>query len=257
MPQANGIYYHEADLRTENQPIPVVLVHGAGGTHLHWPPQVRRLPQLWTLAVDLPGHGRTDGLSEQTISGFAHRLATWAQAVGFPKAIWVGHSMGGAIAQTLALEHPELVHAIGLVATGARLPVNPKLLESTAHPETFPLAVETIMKWAFSPQTPDQLRELATRRMLEARHTVVHNDFAACNVFDASDRLGEIDVPALIVHGTADKMTPFHYAEFLASGLPHAELVEIPNAGHMVMLEQPEAVAEALHSFARRALAAQ
>ena len=255
MPYARQLYYHEADLRDSNTPnIPVVLVHGAGGTHLHWPPQVRRLPGLRTLAVDLPGHGRTDGLGEQHIEGFARQLADWAQAVGFPKAIWVGHSMGGAIVQTLALEYPQQVHGIGLVATGAHLPVNERLLENTAHAETFPLAVETIMKWAFSPQTDPQLRKLATERMLEVRHTVVHNDFAACNRFDVRDRLETITAPALIVHGTADKMTPFHYAEFLASRLPQAELVKVPDAGHMVMLEQPETVAAALHRFAQRLL---
>ncbi len=258
MPFANGIYYHETDLRAENAAnIPVVLVHGAGGTHLHWPAQVRRLPGLWTLAVDLPGHGRTDGLGEQEIRGFAAQLIAWAQAVGFPKAVWVGHSMGGAIVQTLALEHPQNVHGIGLVATGARLPVNPQLLESTAHAETFPLAVETIMKWAFSPQTDARLRELATQRMLEVRHTVVHNDFAACNRFDVSDQLENITAPALIIHGTADKMTPFRYAEFLASRLPRAELVKVPDAGHMVMLEQPETVADALHRFAQRLISPQ
>jgi len=254
MPYAHQLYYHEADLRDSAIQSPVVLVHGAGGTHLHWPPQVRRLPGLWTLAVDLPGHGRTDGLGEQDIDGFVRHLVAWAQAVGFPDAVWVGHSMGGAIVQALALEHPHLVRGIGLIATGAHLPVNARLLESTAHAETFPLAVETIMKWAFSPQADPQLRKLATQRMLEVRHTVIHNDFAACNRFDVRDRLEAITAPALIVHGTADKMTPFHYAEFLASRLPQAELVKIPDAGHMVMLEQPEAVAGALHRFARRVL---
>ena len=255
MPYAHQIYYHEADLRDGNTPAtPIVLVHGAGGTHLHWPPQVRRLPGLRTLAVDLPGHGRTDGLGEQQLDGFVRQLADWATAVGFPKAIWVGHSMGGAIVQTLALEHPHIVHGIGLVATGAHLPVNTQLLENTAHAETFPLAVETIMRWAFSPQTDPQLRKLAAQRMLEVRHTVVHNDFAACNRFDIRDKLERITAPAIIIHGTADKMTPFRYAEFLASRLPRAELVKIPEAGHMVMLEQPEAVADALLRFARRLL---
>ena len=252
MPQTDGIYYTDADLRpTPATPTcPVVLVHGAGGTSLHWPPQVRRLPGMWTLAVDLPGHGRTEGIGAQDIAAYAARLAAWAEAVGFDEALWVGHSMGGAIVLTLALTYPQKVRALGLVATGARLPVNPALLDNTAHEATFPLAVEAIMKWAFSKQTPPRLRELATERMLEVRHTVVHNDFAACNRFDVTEHLGEIEAPALIIHGTADKMTPFRYAEFLADRLPQATLVTVPDAGHMVMLEQPEAVADALREFA-------
>jgi len=146
-----------------------VLVHGAGGTHLHWPPQVRRLPGFRTLAVDLPGHGRSEGVGEQEIDAYVRRLVSWAEAVGFSQALWVGHSMGGAIVLSLALAYPEKVRGLGLVATGARLPVNARLLESTAHAETFPLAVETIMKWAFSPQAPPRLRELAAQRMQEVR----------------------------------------------------------------------------------------
>ncbi len=256
MPQIDHIYYAEADLRGEaaRLPYPIVLVHGAGGTHLHWPPQVRRLPGFRTLAVDLPGHGRSDGVGEQEIAAYARRLAAWSDTVGFSQALWVGHSMGGAIVMTLALTYPEKVRALGLVATGARLPVNPRLLESTAHAETFPLAVETIMKWAFSPQAPPRLRELATQRMQEVRYTVVHNDFAACNRFDVSQQLGRIHAPTVVIHGTADKMTPYYYGEFLAQAIPQARLVTVRDAGHMVMLEQPEKVATALQDFAREVL---
>ncbi len=257
MPKAADIYYHQSDLRPANasDALPVVLIHGAGGSYLHWPPQVRRLPSLWTLAVDLPGHGRSPGVGEQSIEGYAQRLVSWADAVGFQKAIWVGHSMGGAIALTLALRFPERVHALGLVATGARLPVNPKLLESTAHQATYSLAVETIMRWAFSPNAPSRVKTLAARRMLETRHTVVYNDFAACNRFDVGPSLGEITCPTLVVHGTADRMTPLRYGERLAREIPQARLVTVPDAGHMVMLEQPDAVAQALQAFAHDVLA--
>ncbi len=256
MPQAEGLYYTESDLRpdVERAAMPVVLVHGAGGTHLHWPPQVRRLPAQWVLAVDLPGHGRSAGVGEQEIAAYADRLVAWAEAIGLPPAFWVGHSMGGAIVLTLALEHPRRVRALGLVATGARLPVNPRLLASTAQPETFPLAVETVMKWAFSPTAPPRLRQLATQRMLEVRPTVLHNDFTACDRFNVDARLSQIDVPAVVIHGTADKMTPFHYGEHLAREIPRARLVTVRDAGHMVMLEQPEAVAEALAAFTAEVL---
>ncbi len=258
MPRAANLYYHASDLRPpEHQAAPpLVLVHGAGGSYLHWPPQVRRLPGLWTMAVDLPGHGRSAGVGEQTIEDYARRLLAWAEAVGIPSAIWVGHSMGGAIVQTLALQSPEKVAALGLIATGARLPVNPKLLESTAHQATYSLAVETIMRWAFSPQTPARVKTLAARRMMEVRHTVVYNDFVACNRFDVSSALGQITCPTLVLHGTADRMTPLRFGEFLAREIPHAQLITVPEAGHMVMLERPQLVAEILRRFAQEVGAA-
>ncbi len=257
MPKAADIYYHQSDLCPSNacDALPIVLIHGAGGSYLYWPPQVRRLPSLWTLAVDLPGHGRSLGAGEQSIEGYVQRLVSWAEAVGFPKAIWVGHSMGGAIALMLALQFPERVHALGLVATGARLPVNPKLLESIAHQATYSLAVETIIRWAFSPNAPSRVKTLAAQRMLETRHMVVYNDFVACNRFDVGASLGEITYPTLVIHGTADRMTPLRYGKRLAREIPQARLVTVPDAGHMVMLEQPNAVARALQAFAQDVLA--
>ncbi len=251
MPQWRGLYYTEADLRLAvgGADCPVVLVHGAGGNHLHWPPPLRRLPGVRTLAVDLPGHGRSEGVGAQRIEEYARGLAAWAEGLGLPPALWVGHSMGGAIVLALVREQPEKVAALGLVGTGARLPVNPRLLESTAHEAAFPAAVKSIVKWSFAPQASPRLRELAARRMLETRHTVVHNDFLACDRFDARADLPAIDVPALIVHGVLDKMMPLSAAFFLREKLPRSRLVTVEAAGHMVMLEQPEMVAQAVRSF--------
>ncbi len=254
MPTADGIYYFVSDLRQTPQsaPIPMVLVHGAGGNHLYWPAHVRRLPDLRVLAVDLPAHGQSSGIAEQEISAYARRLAEWAKSIGIERAIWVGHSMGGAIALTLALEYPKMTAALGLVATAARLPVSPYLLDATAHEATMPSAVEAIMKWAFSPQTPENLRTQAAKRMSEVRYSVLHNDFVACNLFDVSDRLGEIEAPALVLHGSADKMVPLREGEFLANNIPNAELRVFPNAGHMLMLEKPREVSEVLREFGVR-----
>jgi len=254
MPSANGIYYFLSDLRQTPQsaPIPVVLVHGAGGNHLYWPVHVRRLPGLQVLAVDLPAHGKSEGIAEQEIPAYARRLAEWAKAIGVESAIWVGHSMGGAIVLTLALEYPKMTAALGLVATAARLPVSPYLLEVTAHEATMPSAVEAIMKWAFSPQAPENLRAQAAKRMSEVRYSVLHNDFVACNLFDVSERLGEIEAPALVLHGSADKMVPLREGEFLADKIPNAKLQIFSGAGHMLMLEKPREVGEALRGFAER-----
>ncbi len=249
MPLAAGIAYQVAsDTEVAHRP-PVVLVHGAGGTSLHWPPQIRRLPGHRVLAVDLPGHGRSEGVGEQSIAAYAQRLMDWASALRLPPAVWIGHSMGGAIVQHLALHYPEQVAGLGLVGTGARLRVHPLILEGTAKEETFPDTVATIVQWSFAPQSSARLRELATQRMAETRPSVLHGDFLACDRFDVMDQVAAITCPTLVLCGAEDKMTPPRYAEYLASQIPNARLVIVPNAGHMVMLEQPEAVAQALQEF--------
>ncbi len=249
MPQLAGLAYHCAEGDPTHRRPTVVLVHGAGGTSLHWPPQVRHLPGYRVCAVDLPGHGRSEGVGEQSIAAYARRLVDWANEMGLSKAVWVGHSMGGAIVQHLAIHYPERVLALGLVGTGARLPVNPLILEGTAQEDTFPATVETIVKWSFAPQTDERLRQLAAQRMAETRPTVLHGDFLACDRFDVREQIEAITCPTLVLCGAEDKMTPPRYAEYLAEHIPQAQLVIVPDAGHMVMLEQPEAVAEALRKF--------
>jgi len=250
MPVETGIYYYTPRNQNGETP-PIVLIHGAGGTHLDWPPQVRRLPNTRVYALDLPGHGKSAGRGYQNIENYCQAILDWMQSLQLAQAIFVGHSMGGAIALKMAIDHPEHVIALGLVGTGARLRVAPAILENTATPVTFPTAVGTIMEWAFSPQTEPRLVELASKRMLETRPAVIHSDFLACNAFDVTSALRKINVPALIIVGQDDKLTPVRYAQYLADQLPFTELKIIPAAGHMVMLEQPQSVAEALSGFVK------
>lgn len=248
MPIHAGIYSFQ-HLSNSAQHPHIVLIHGAGGTHLHWPPQIRRLPDSKVYALDLPGHGKSSGHGQQSISAYADSVLTWLDAQKISRAMFVGHSMGGAIALTLGLQYPARVLALGLLGTGARLRVDPVLLEHTSRAATFPAAVEAITERAFSPQTPERLKELAAQRMGEIRPTVLHSDFLACDAFDERDRIAQIQAPSLILCGQADQLTPPRHAQYLADQLPNAEIQLIPQAGHMLQLEAPEAVAQALTHF--------
>ena len=248
MPQWNELYYQ---LHQEGEKPPVILIHGAGGTHLFWPPEVRRLPQASVYALDLPGHGKSSGRGFQSISAYAGVLLELVDALELNRAVLVGHSMGGAIALRFALEYPSRVLGLGLFSTAARLRVNPDLLELTSASTTYPAAVEKLVGWSFSPETPERLQDLAHKRMLETRATVLHGDLLACSKFDVVPRLAEISQPALVLCGANDRMTPLRQSQFLTAELPQATLEVIDAAGHMVMLERPHAVAKVLMSFIR------
>jgi pimeloyl-ACP methyl ester carboxylesterase len=248
MPTAGSIYYFESKNQDNDQPY-IVLIHGAGGTHLHWPYNLRRLNNHRVLALDLPGHGKSDGIGEQSIDRYADAVATWLAELGVKSATIVGHSMGGAIAQSLALNHSNLVESLVLVATGAQLPVNLDLLEKVSKPGTTPAALDMIIKWSFSKETSPKLRQTARRQMDTIRPTVIYGDFIACSRFDTSLELGRIQAPTLVLCGEADKMTPLRFSKQLEENIPDARLVTIPDAGHMVMLEQPEAIAAAIGKF--------
>lgn len=208
------------------------------------------MPGRRVYALDLPGHGKSDPPSENSVAGYARRLHDWLEELALERALLVGHSLGGAIALHAAVAHPEKIAGLVLVGTGARLRVHPALLEITAAPERFEQAVAQVIAWAFGPDAAARLVELAHKRMLETDPRVLHLDFQACNAFDMMDQLGKVRAPTLTLCGSEDKLTPPKYSRYLAENIPDASMTVVEGAGHMVMLERPDQVASALADFA-------
>jgi pimeloyl-ACP methyl ester carboxylesterase len=240
------VYYAHRRAVPAAQP-PVVFVHGAGGTHQHWLHQVRDLPQAPSYAPDLPGHGRSEGLGRDRIPAYGDWLVGFLDEARLQEAVLVGHSMGGAIALDVALRYPQRVVGLGLVATGARLRVAPALLDALKQePE---MGVQLITGWAFGPEAPEEMVRLARRQMNMIAPGVLYKDFVACDEFDVTGRLDEIQASTFVLCGTQDRMTPVKYASYLRNQIAGATLTLVEGAGHMVMLEQPQAVTRALDAF--------
>jgi len=225
----------------------LVCVHGAGGSHLNWPAEIRRLPGSAVYALDLPGHGRSTGTGRQTIGEYAAALVSFLDVLKLPDAVIAGHSMGSAVALEMTLSHPGRIRGLVLVGSGARLRVAPAILQGIL--KDFEGALELISDWAYGPDAPADLKHLGQQLMSGTSSKVMHGDFLACDAFDVMDRLGEVDVPTLIITGTADRLTPVKYANFLAQNMPSAELLLVENGGHMVMLERPQEVGAAVSHF--------
>jgi pimeloyl-ACP methyl ester carboxylesterase len=252
MPEAAGLSFVEysgGDLDPRHPPL--VLIHGAGGSGLHWPPEVRRLVGERVLSIDLPGHGRSGGQGEATIAAYAARVEAWLDALNLDGSVLVGHSMGGAIALSIALEYPSRVAGLILVGTGGRLRVHPMILDLSTQDTRFKEVVDIIIGQSFSTFAPARLVELAKLRMAETSSQVLHHDFVACNQFDVMDRLGALDIPVQVICGRDDVLTPEKYSQYLVEVIPRAELALIEDAGHMVMLEKPKKVADVITRFMR------
>jgi pimeloyl-ACP methyl ester carboxylesterase len=189
-------------------------------------------------AVDLPGHGRSGGEARRSIIDYVEFLSGFLEATGLARTTLVGHSMGGAIAQRFALEHPSKVDRLILVGTGARLRVLPSILEGLL--KDFESTVQMMLGYAYS--------ENASEELANPPH-VLHGDFFACDEFDIMDRLGEIRCPTLLICGGQDQLTPPKYSQFLQERIADTRLTIIPGAGHMVMLEKPEEVNHAVEEF--------
>ncbi|MBW1713208.1 MAG: alpha/beta hydrolase, partial [Deltaproteobacteria bacterium] len=130
---------------------------------------------------------------------------------------------------------------------GAKLPVNPKILKGVQT--DFLATAALIIDWCFASDNK-ALKKESLQLMLQAGPEVVLNDFIACDRFDLSGQIGQIDKPALILSGQEDKMTPPQYARFLNQEIKKSRLQLVPQAGHSLVLEQPRTVIGLIRDFA-------
>lgn len=231
---------------TPAQPSHIVFVHGSGDSAACWQRQIAFLGEERALAVDLPGHGarvHDAGPPEMSIRDYALDVRQQMQSAGLVRPIVAGHSLGGGIVLQLALEWGDELSGIMLIGTGARLRVLPALLESAKNDQT-----GTLMQVRAQARQPGEASGSSdpARELTPLAEGVFYRDLAACNVFDVMADLPRITLPALVVCGEQDVMTPPKYAQYLQTHLPHATLRMIPDAGHDVMRAQPEALNTAI-----------
>lgn len=226
---------------------PLVLVHGAGGNLMHWPGELRRLAGHTVYALDLPGHGKSGGTGRIEIGAYAEVVREFAEALALPAFVLSGHSMGGAIAIEFALRYPGRLAGLILVGTGAKLRVAPQIL--TGILDDFQETTALLAQWTHGEHVDPNLLRLYTRRLCEVAPQVIHDDFVACDAFDRRADVARIATPTLILCGDADRMTPVKYSQFLHEQIAGSQVVIVPGAGHMAMLEQPAVVAEAAARF--------
>ena len=191
MPTAAGLYYfvHGEDL--QDRP-PVLLLHGAGGSHLSWPPQLRRLSGKRVYTLDLPGHGKSEGVGRQDIEEYSTAVVEFMKALRLSTAVIVGFSMGSAVALAIALRYRKRALALGLIGSGAKMRVSPSLLEMASNSSMFLSTVEAVIENSYSSDIDPRVKELAGQQMADTRPTVLYGDFLACDGFDVMDRVNKI-----------------------------------------------------------------
>lgn len=228
-----------------------VLVHGAGSDHRVWEYQGAGLARLgWrVLAVDLPGHGRSDGRAAETIPAVADGLAALLAAVELPPGLVVGHSMGALAALDFAARYPDRLTGLALIGVAARMPVHPALL--AAARDDLPRAAAMIAGWGHAAEASGdgtaEGKAEATRRLLEqSAPGVLAAGLTACDGYDGGAAAARIVAPTRLILGDADKMSPAKAGLALASQISGARVSLIHGAGHMLMAERPDAVLQIL-----------
>ncbi len=229
---------------------PIVFIHGSGDSARIWSLQVGHLGAHRAFAIDLPGHGqRPDTLpAEATVQDYAQAVHEIIQnELKLDHPIIAGHSLGGAIALMMALEYSSELGGLILIGTGARLRVHPDLLESAQKtPQQGRLQ---LINMGVAPTNVNTIPETVMSEQTAPGPNMLYRDLAACNGFDIMARLYEIHLPTLIICGADDRLTLVKYSQYLHDHLEGSTLRVIPDAGHYVMREQPEAVNEAIEGW--------
>lgn len=233
----------------------IVFLHGSGDSARIWRLQTDYFGPARAIALDLPGHGlRPDSLPEEvTVRDYAHvAYEIITQELHIARPIIAGHSLGGAIALTMGLDYGTELSGLILIGTGARLRVHPRLLEEARQPAgPGPLEISAL---AVAPSHVSTLPQTLLQEHISAGSSMLYRDLSACNIFDVMPQLANIILPTLIICGTDDRLTPPKYSEYLHQQLAFSTLRVIPDAGHYVMREQPEAVNAAIEEWMKKTL---
>jgi len=240
-----SLYYEERGSGT-----PVVLLHGFPLDHTIWNPVVPLLEIHARLILpDLRGHGKSPLGQANSIREMAEDVAVLLDMLDIPRAILVGHSMGGYVALAFARAHPHRLAGLGLVASQAEsdTPEKQRGRYNTAADVRKhglrKLAEGISQKLSAQPGLMETIRQI----ILQANPAgVVSALIAMAERPDATDWLGEIRVPAVVIAGEADALMPPDRAVTLEQLLPHSWRVSLPGVGHLPMMEAPEQTAHPL-----------
>jgi len=237
----------------------LIFIHGSGSDHSAWSHQYGRLHKQYNIvAIDLPGHGRSDGSGDSDVKNYCLWVKKLLDILDFNSAVLVGHSLGAAITLRVALNYPQEIAGIILVGCGMKMPDHPFIIEFLkTNPPVVPAEViDLICKYSLAKENRSKFSAPLQKSLSQSKVDVLYGDLLACNKLDLTQEAGKISVPALVICGAEDKMTPPDCSRQLAASISGATLEIIEGAGHIVMLERPAEFNASLDKFAESISAA-
>ena len=236
----------------------VLFLHGLGGSRTAWEPQLEALlDEFRCVAWDMPGYGESDPIDPLTFEAIADAAVGLLDALSVDRAHVVGLSFGGQQALHLALRHPNRVDRLVLADTSARFGADGTDPDEWMRLRLAPLDAGQIPADMAAPVidaiTAPGFTGRERNRTIDAFGRIPPDGFRAAvrclPTHDVADRLHEIEARTLVIVGERDDETPIPYAEALAAGVPHSELLVIPGVGHLTPAEAPAAFNAAVRTF--------
>lgn len=242
--------------RSINPTLPsIVLLHGAAMDHTVWVLPIRYFARHHrnVLAIDLPGHGRSEGPPLESIGAIADWVVRLLDTVKVDKAALAGHSMGSLPALEAAGRYPERVRSLALLGTSVPMPVTDQLLGAAEANNHAAFDILTIWGHSRSSQlggnsNPGMWMLGGGVKLLErSAPSTLFNDLRACNEYgDGVDSAARITCPTLLILGNNDTMTPMRSAKSLSAIITGARTVVLDGCGHSMLAERPNEVLDAL-----------
>jgi pimeloyl-ACP methyl ester carboxylesterase len=234
----------------------VVLLHGLGGSRTAWEPQLAALSSSWcAVAWDLPGYGASAPLAGSlTFDGLADAVARLLDACGAEAAHVVGLSLGGMIAQHVAVRHGDRIRSLALLSTSPAFgldgtsadtwrAVRLAPLDAGRTPaEIAPEVIDAIAGPGLA--APARAEQVAAMARIDA--DALRRAIDCLPTHDVRDRLAEVTAPTLVLSGELDVETPPAYGRALARAILGARFEVVPGAGHLLPAEAPQQVNAAL-----------
>jgi pimeloyl-ACP methyl ester carboxylesterase len=258
MPDVRSVSIGDMVVRVSGEGPPLICVHGFTTTSEFWKEQVQEFSRDHKLIrPNLPGHGVSPHpkAREYTIEAFAADIAQLFDFFQIERAVLVGLSMGGTIAQRFAIDN--LSRLDGLVLVGA----TPHGLGPDVNADNVLNAIERVgitkssqdvIEKSFASTTSRSVVDFAKSEVVQTPDFVARAAIQSLNAADSRPWLTSIKVPTLVVVGEEDIITPPNESRQLAEGIPSAELCIIQKAGHFPMLEQPYAFNQILRNFSAK-----
>jgi pimeloyl-ACP methyl ester carboxylesterase len=236
----------------------VVFVHGAANDHSVWAWQSRYFAHhgFNVLAVDLPRHGRSGGSALPSVEAIADWIVALLDAAEVESAALVGHSLGALAVLEAAARDGARVERIALLGPAVPMAVSDELQDAARRDDH--LAFELINGWSFSASrqrggnaVPGMWMTGNAMRVMERTPPgVLATDLAACHAYDHGlAAAAAVRCPVLAIIGERDLMAPPRNGQTLIAALREPEVVTLPESGHALMAEEPDAVLDALRAF--------
>lgn len=225
----------------------ILMLHGIGGGHLAFAPQVETLASAGYRAVawDMPGYGHSAPIEPYTFKGLAQSCVQLIEALKCPHVVLLGHGMGGMVAQEVVARRPELVSRLVLCGTSPAFgdiegPLIDQRVAPLAAGKSMAELADTLVPQMVGPGSLPEGVRLATHCMGQVPAATWRRALECIATFDRSGSLANIRVPTLVIAGEQDRIAPPAMMKKMADAIAYSTYVEMKGIGHLQNLEAPD-----------------